>query len=126
MRSKPVRAAALALGLLAAGAAPALAHHSFAMFDNQKTVTLEGTVKEFQWTNPHTWIQVVVKDAAGREAEWSIEGGSPNGLSRDGWSRTALKPGDKVVLQIHPLKDGSNGGSLVSAAVDGKRIGRSG
>jgi len=103
--------------------APAFAHHSFAMFDNQKDVTLEGTIKEFQWTNPHTWIQVMVKDAAGKEVEWSIEGGSPNSLSRNGWKRTSLKPGDKVVLVTHPLKDGSAGGSLVTVSVDGKPIG---
>src|SRR6201996_1269654 len=105
-------------------AAPAaFAHHSFAMFDNQKNVTLEGTVKEFQWTNPHSWIQLVVKDASGKEVEYSIEGGSPNGLSRSGWKRTSLKPGDKAIAIIHPLKDGTNGGSLVSVSVNGVQIG---
>ena len=104
-------------------AAPASAHHSFAMFDNQKNVTLEGTVKEFQWTNPHSWIQLVVKDASGKDVEYSIEGGSPNGLSRSGWKRTSLKPGDKAVAVIHPLKDGTNGGSLVSVSVNGVQIG---
>ena len=104
--------------------APASAHHSFAMFDNQKNVTLEGTVKEFQWTNPHSWIQLVVKDpATGKEVEDSIEGGSPNGLSRSGWKRTSLKAGDKAVAIIHPLKDGTNGGSLVSVSVNGVQIG---
>ncbi len=104
-------------------AAPAFAHHSFAMFDNQKNVTLEGTIKEFQWTNPHSWIQLVVKDASGKEVEYSIEGGSPNGLSRSGWKRTSLKAGDKAVAIIHPLKDGTNGGSLVSVSVNGVQIG---
>lgn len=104
-------------------AIPAVAHHSFAMFDNQKDVTLEGTIREFQWTNPHTWIQVMVKNEAGKEVEWSIEGGSPNSLSRNGWKRTSLKPGDKVVVVTHPLKDGSPGGSLVSVSVDGQPIG---
>ena len=117
-RSMPI-ALCVAVSLVA----PAFAHHSFAMFDNQKDVTLEGTIKEFQWTNPHTWIQVMVKDAAGKEVEWSIEGGSPNSLSRNGWKRTSLKPGDKVVLVTHPLKDGSAGGSLVTVSVDGKPIG---
>jgi len=120
------RAAVMALTLSAAGAAPALAHHSFAMFDNQKTVTLEGTVKEFQWTNPHTWIQIVVKDPSGKDVEWSVEGGSPNGLSRQGWKRQSLKPGDKASVVIHPLKDGTNGGSLVSATVNGQPIGAHG
>jgi hypothetical protein len=96
------------------------------MFDNQKTVTLEGTVKEFQWTNPHTWIQIVVKDPSGKDVEWSVEGGSPNGLSRDGWSRQSLKPGDKATVVIHPLKDGTNGGSLVSATVNGQAVGKRG
>lgn len=102
----------------------AFAHHSFAMFDNAKTINIVGTVKEFQWTNPHIWVQVMVPDAAtGKEIEWSIEGGSPNGLSRNGWKRSSLKAGDKIELAIHPMKDGSYGGSLVTATVDGKKIG---
>ena len=115
------------VGLAAAAAvsasAPAFAHHSFAMFDNQKNVTLEGTVKEFQWTNPHSWIQLMVKDPSGKDVEWSIEGGSPNGLSRGGWKRTSLKPGDKATVVIHPLKDGTNGGSLATVTVNGVQIG---
>ena len=114
------------VAMVSLAAAPAFAHHSFAMFDNQKNVTLEGTIKEFQWTNPHSWIQLVVKDASGKEVEWSIEGGSPNGLSRAGWKRTSLKPGDKATAVIHPLKDGTNGGSLVSATVNGHPIGKRG
>jgi hypothetical protein len=117
---------ALALAFATAPAAPALAHHSFAMFDSQKNVTLEGTVKEFQWTNPHTWIQIIVKDANGKDVEWSVEGGSPNGLARQGWSRLSLKPGDKASIVIHPLKDGTNGGSLVSASIKGQLIGTRG
>jgi hypothetical protein len=104
-------------------AAPAFAHHSFAMFDNTKNVTLEGTIKEFQWTNPHSWVQIVVKDASGKDVEWSIEGGSPNGLARQGWKRTSLKPGDKAVLVMHPLKDGTAGGSLVTVSVGGVQVG---
>ena len=106
-----------------AAAAPASAHHSFAMFDNAKNTTLEGTIKEFQWTNSHSWIQIMVKDASGKEVEYSIEGGSPNGLSRSGWKRTSLKPGDKATVVIHPLKDGTNGGSLVTVSVNGVQIG---
>jgi hypothetical protein len=102
----------------------AVAHHSFAMFDNTKDVVLNGVAKEFQWTNPHTWIQVVVKDASGKEVEWSIEGGSPNGLRRSGWSRTSIKPGDKLSLIVHPLKDGTPGGSLSTATVNGETIGK--
>jgi hypothetical protein len=122
---KATKAVLIATGIMAAGAmaAPASAHHSFAMFDNQKQMTLEGTVKEFQWTNPHTWIQVMVKDKSGKDVEWSIEGGSPNGLSRQGWKRTSLKPGDKATVIIHPLKDGSNGGSLMTVSVNGQKVG---
>lgn len=119
-------AALAALAIAAAIAVPAQAHHSFAMFDNQKTVTLDGAVKQFQWTNPHTWIQIVVKDANGHAEEWSIEDGSPNGLARTGWKRDSLKSGDHAIVVIHPLKDGSNGGSLVTVSVNGAIIGGKG
>ena len=118
--------AVAALAATALTAAPALAHHSFAMFDNTKNVTLEGTVKEFQWTNPHSWVQLMVKDPSGKEVEWSVEAGSPNGLSRQGWTRHAAKPGDKASIVIHPLKDGTAGGSLVSMTVNGEAVGRTG
>jgi hypothetical protein len=108
---------------VALAAAPAFAHHSFAMFDSAKNVTLEGTIKEFQWTNPHSWIQIVAKNASGKDVEYSIEGGSPNGLSRSGWKRTSLKPGDKAVVIMHPLKDGTAGGSLVTVSVGGVQVG---
>jgi hypothetical protein len=111
-------------GLVAsATAGPTSAHHSFAMFDSQKSMTLNGAVKEFQWTNPHTWIQLVVKDASGKDVEWAIEAGSVNALSRNGWKRVSLKPGDAAILVVHPLKDGSTGGQLVSATVNGVQIG---
>jgi hypothetical protein len=100
----------------------AVAHHSFAMFDNSKETTLNGTIKELQWTNPHIWIQVLVGDPAGKVVEWSIEGGSPNNLARKGWSRNSLKSGDKVVITIHPLKNGDNGGSLMKVTVNGATL----
>ena len=122
VRKKLMVAAGLAAVSLAA--APAFAHHSFAMFDNQKNLTLDGTIKEFQWTNPHSWIQLIVKDpTTGKDVEWSIEGGSPNGLERSGWKRSSLKPGDKAQVVVHPLKDGTAGGSLVSVSVGGVEIG---
>ncbi len=100
------------------------AHHSFATFDEAQQKTLVGTVKEFQWTNPHTWLQVMVKDpGTGAVTEWSIEGGSPNGLSRQGWRRSSLKTGDQVEVVIHPLKNGANGGSLMRVSVNGQVIG---
>ena len=89
------------------------AHHSFAMFDNTREVWLEGTVTEFQWTNPHTWIQIMVTGADGTQVEWSLEGGSPSILSRNGWKRTVLQAGDKVRILIFPLKSGEAGGSFL-------------
>ena len=108
-------------GLLLAG--PAAAHHAFAMFDTNRELTLDGTVKEFQWTNPHTWVQLLVKDSGGKEVEWSIEGSSPNNLARFGWTRNSIKTGDHVQAVVHPLKDGSIGGSLVKITVNGQVVG---
>jgi len=114
--------AAFALTL---AAAPAAAHHSFAMFDQAKEVELEGVIREFQWTNPHTWVQVVVTDKSGKAVEWSIEGSSPNGLARQGWKRNSLKAGDRVSVTINPLKNGEPGGSLVRVKLpDGTVLGR--
>ena len=116
-----ITAALGALGLLLAG--PVQAHHAFAMFDTNREVVLDGTVKEFQWTNPHTWVQLLVKEPSGKEVEWSIEGSSPNNLARFGWSRRSLKTGDRVQAVIHPLKDGSMSGSLVKITVNGLVVG---
>jgi hypothetical protein len=100
------------------------AHHSFATFDQAQEKTLVGTVKEVQWTNPHIWVQVLVKTpASGAVVEWAIEGGSPNALSRQGWKRSSLNVGDPIEIVIHPLKDGSNGGSLIRVSVNGKPVG---
>ncbi len=107
------KAAALALAL-AAGAMPGLgeAHHSFAMFDQSKTVTLKGVVKEFQWSNPHVVIWVYTAPASGPPELWSVELTSPGNLSRQGWSRQSLKAGDKVAVDIAPLRDGEHGGGF--------------
>jgi hypothetical protein len=95
-------------------ASPAPAHHSFAMFDQSKAVTLQGTVKDFRWSNPHVFIQLLVKTDGGNEEEWSIEMTSPEHLARVGWKPGAVKPGDKVTLVIHPMRDGSTGGQYIS------------
>ena len=120
------RSAIIIGSVLALSAGTAFAHHSFAMFDNAKEQTLDGTIKDFQWTNPHIWIQVNVKGPDGKVTEWSIEGGSPNGLKRSGWTKKSMNAGDKVVMKIHPLKDGTSGGSFMSATVNGQEIGRRG
>ncbi|MBK7116861.1 MAG: hypothetical protein IPM70_16890 [Proteobacteria bacterium] len=109
--------AALAIAAAAGSLAlmlPAGAHHSTAMFDFAKTVEIKGTIKEFQWTNPHTWTKVDVEGGGAATVEYGLEGMSPNYLTRNGWSKRTLKTGDKVVLQVHPLKDGRPGGFMVS------------
>jgi hypothetical protein len=101
----------------------ALAHHSFAMFDMTRDLTLEGTVKLFQWESPHTWLQVTVKDADGAQREWSLEMGAPNALYRRGWRQQSVTPGEKVSVVLHPLRDGRRGGSLVSLRLpDGTQL----
>lgn len=105
---------------------PLSAHHSFAGFDMEKSVTLTGTVKEFQWTNPHAWIQIIVADATGKSVEWSVEMSAPSGLLRRGWKPKTLMPGDRIVVVIHPMRDGQPGGSFVSGKLaDGKVLGGS-
>jgi len=100
-------------------AVPALAHHSFAMFDATKSTKLEGTVKEFQWTNPHAWILMTV----GAD-QWAIEMGGPGGLARQGWIPKTLTPGMKISAIIHPLKDGTHGGQFMAVTLpDGKLMG---
>jgi hypothetical protein len=107
-------------------AAPAYAHHSYAMFDSTKTVAVTGTVKQFQFTNPHSWIQVMAPGPnGGAPAEWSVQMGAPFELVRAGMGPQTLKPGDKIVLQVHPAKDGTAAGSFLSAVDgDGHPIGK--
>lgn len=106
-------------------AAPASAHHSGAMFDRTKQVDLKGVIKEFQWTNPHSWIQITAPNAQGKMEEWAIECGSPNTLARGGWRPGTFKPGDKVTVRVGPMKDGSKAGIFVGAILaDGKVLGR--
>jgi hypothetical protein len=96
---------------------PAFPHHSFAMFDYMKSVTLEGTVKEFQWTNPHSWILMMVRNPQGVDEQWAIELGTPSGLSHQGWVPKTLTPGMKITALIHPLKDGTRGGRGISVTL---------
>jgi hypothetical protein len=119
-------AALLAIGtLLAMGSV--VAHHSPAMFDATKQITLEGTVKEFQWTSPHCWIQLLVTDPTQPNAlpvEWGIEMDNPLGLSRHGWKPGSLRSGEQIVVVAHPLRDGTNGAQVISVTrADGTRVG---
>ena len=106
-------AAAAVLTGLALPIAPALAHHSFAMFDFSKTLTIHGVVKEFQWTNPHVILWVETEARAGEApVMWSAELTSPGNLTRTGWTKRSLQPGDKVDVDISPLRDGQHGGGF--------------
>jgi hypothetical protein len=104
---------AVSIVALAGLAGPALAHHSGSMFDPTKTVTIEGTVKEFQYTNPHSWLQVVVTTPDGKATEWGFEAEGPSTLLRAGIKAKSLQPGDKVTVIGHPMKDGRTAGSLM-------------
>ena len=102
----------------------ALAHHSASMFDANQVVETTATVKELQWKAPHIWLQVVA-DAKGAKRDWSLEGGSPNTLSRSGWKPSTFKPGDVVTVRFNPMKDGNAAGMFIGAKFsDGKTIGR--
>jgi hypothetical protein len=99
-------------------APPAVAHHSFAMYEPTKTLTLKGTVKSFQWTNPHVIVWLVVQpEDGGAVQEWSLETTSPGVLTRAGWTRQSLKAGDRVSVTFSPLRDGSRGGGLNSVTL---------
>ena len=106
-------------------ATDAMAHHSFAMFDRQQTKTISGTVKEFDLINPHGWLRVMVPDAQGNQNEWSLELGGVGQQERGGWTKSAMHPGDQVMVRLHPLRDGSYGGQLISVTLpNGKVLGR--
>jgi hypothetical protein len=98
------------------------AHHSYAMFDLKQSLTLHGTVSEFQWSNPHCFLQLVVKDPGGT-TEWSVEMQAPADLYRKGWRPKSVKAGDPLTVIIHPTRDGSSSGTYVSAiGPDGKPL----
>ncbi len=103
-------------------ASSAYAHHSFAMFDRSKETTLAGVVHEFQWTNPHSWIELDIPNESGGVDQWSIELNSPNNLSRQGWKSDSVKPGDKISVVIWPLRSGEKGGLFISLTFPDGRV----
>jgi len=107
--------------VLLGAAAGASAHHSYAMFDRDKTLALVGTVKEFKWSNPHAWMELYVPNDRGGTDMWGIEMNSPNNLARQGWRSSIVKPGDKVTVVIHPLRSGEKGGSFMSLTLPSGR-----
>lgn len=109
---------------LAAAPAPAFAHHSFAMFNREQFGSVTGVVKDYEWANPHVWIHVMATDETGVPREWGFEMQSIAQDSRAGWRPDSVKPGDKVTIEFHPLKDGTRGGQLTSAILsNGTRLG---
>lgn len=110
-----------------AAAPPAMTHHAGAMYDTDKRVVLTGTVKDFQWTNPHCWIQLLVPPMGSEQGapdEWSIQMAAPVQVLRAGWKPHTLNPGDKIVVTVHPMRDGKRAGDFVAATDgNGKTIG---
>lgn len=120
--SKTLGLAALALAIALPAAVSA--HHSYAMFDHDREVTLKGTVKEWQWTSPHTWLYIVVPTGKGEPLKYSIEGGNPGLLRRQGFTKGSMAPGDKVTVFMSPLKSGQNGGAINAVMLaNGKLLG---
>ena len=116
---------ALALAGLFVSIPPAVAHHSGAGFNSDKLMELTGTIKEFQFKNPHTWIQVMVEDANGQKVEWSLEWGSPNSLGRQGIRPSTFPPGARATMRLHPMNNGAPAGAFVGAKfADGRTVGR--
>jgi len=130
MKVNPRRTLALVLltlSLIAASVGPIAAHHSTVPFDSTKQTTLTGTVKEFDWTNPHTWIWINVPNDKGGTDLWGVEGMSPNYLGRRGWTKSTIKPGEKITIVGRPMKDGSKAAMFMSATLaNGKVMTQSG
>jgi Family of unknown function (DUF6152) len=123
MRNTALLAGAVSLGLLFS-MTPVLAHHAFtAEFDASKRLKMAGTVTSLEWTNPHVWLYVDVKDEGGKVTNWGFEMGSPNTLIRQGWRRTALKQGDQITVEGYAAKDGSNIGNARNVTLpDGTKV----
>lgn len=112
------KAHCLSAAMLISCAIPAAAHHSFAMFDRAKTVEMQGTVKSFQWTNPHSFLDIYVGDPkGGAPVLWTLEFGAVHGLANQGWRPKTLVPGDKILFTVHPAKDGAPYGQPVSVTL---------
>lgn len=113
---------AAALAAMHLGEAPALSHHSNVAFAVETVHTAPGVVKEWQWTNPHTWLIMQVDDGRGGKTEWAMEGRAPGVLLRAGWTRGVLKPGDKVTVHYSPAKDGSKTGMIARVTLADGRV----
>jgi hypothetical protein len=115
MAPKYIRiAVALALGSAGLAVVPATAHHSQTMYDGDTEIEMRGIVEEFDWTNLHTWLYVTVNEENGSSSQWVFESNSTGQLTRVGWSADSIKPGDEVTIIMHPLRDGTRGGTIVA------------
>jgi len=104
-------------------ALPATAHHTHALYDINALITLEGTVKETQWINPHSWLYILVTNEAGETEEWALEGRAPFRLAEQGWDLDAIQPGDEVTVTVKPLRRGARGGLLgIVRMADGREF----
>ncbi len=112
----------LLAALLGVPSAPALAHHSFALFDTTRTVTITGTVADFVWANPHSWIYVMVKRSNGTVQKWALECSSPNMMIRWGWHYSDINPGDKISIDVHPNREGKPQGSVYAVFLADGRV----
>jgi len=108
--------------LVLACSVPVLAHHAPAAFVRSKEVKLVGTVKEFRWQNPHTWIEVLVPDEKGKDVLWGVELTSPTYLIRAGWKSNTIKPGDKVTVMVNPVRSGEPAGIFRSLTLADGRV----
>lgn len=114
----------LVIGLAIGLSVTANAHHSFAMFDGDKLTTIEGTIYSVEWKNPHAWIWIAVPNSKGGTDVWGLEGTSPNEFVRKGFTKKDFTAGGKVVVDIHPLKDGRTGGQFLRMTfADGRQVG---
>jgi hypothetical protein len=119
-----VAVSSLALGAVLLHSTPALSHHSNVAYEVTKVITITGVVTEWQWTNPHTWLHLTVEDEKGGKVEWAVEGRAPGVLLRAGWSRSSLKPGEKVTVDCSPAKDGTHVGIIARVTkADGTILG---
>jgi Family of unknown function (DUF6152) len=123
---RPIRATVI-LGALSgvSAVAPAIAHHSFGLYDMGRTVEIDGTVAQMEWSNPHCWLFVQVGSSAAADRGYGFEMTSVGEMTRRGWKKNAVKPGDKVKVRFHPLRDGRTGGLMMAViTADGRAIGR--
>jgi hypothetical protein len=123
---RPIRAAAIVAALSGVIAiAPAFAHHSFGLYDMGRTVEIDGTVAQMEWSNPHCWLFVQVGTSVGAQTGYGFEMTSVGEMTRRGWKKNAVKPGDKVKVRFHPLRDGRTGGLMMAViTANGQAIGR--